>query len=286
MRRLSKASSAVSTSGTGLRRSLHGLTCLGVLGLAAFTGSSASAATDPCANAAYRVGPSATLADCRAYEQVSPVEKGGNQVKSALGTSLPNPGWSSSDGNTALYNPTVGPALPDPVRGFNFAQIGERTSEGWVTRVAANGPSANAVINGTTVPMINQLPSEDRKSLLFVSGAPFTLDNPNLGTVNSGGVNLARGGSVEWLSKPIWAAATPTPGHIPPAGLAIVGATPDLSTAFFTSWATLTPEDGASGRIGVEAYTDPDVNRGLYRWKGGQLSNAGQLPDGTLDPWG
>ena len=290
MRRLSKASPAVSTSGAGTRRSLFGLACLCVVGLVVLLGTSApsaGAAGEICPNAEFRVGPSANLPECRAYEQVSPVDKNGNSVLVPAATiTRALAGWSSPQGDTILYNPASGPSLQDPARGFNFAQVAERTAGGWVNRAAANGPSANAVVDGVSSVMIQQIPSADRKSLLFVSGAPFTLDNPNLGTIDSGGVNIARGNSVEWISKPTWAGAYPQPGNLEPGSFAPVGASEDLSTAFFIARGTLTPEDGVSGRLGTSGNNDPGLNQALYRWHNGQLSNAGVLPDGTTDPMG
>ena len=41
---------------------------------------SSASAEETCPNAELRVGPSAGLPDCRAYEQVSPVEKGGRDA--------------------------------------------------------------------------------------------------------------------------------------------------------------------------------------------------------------
>jgi hypothetical protein len=238
-----------------------------------------------CPNAAFRVGPSVNLSECRAYELVSPVDKSGNTVKDPAKPRA-NPGWSSPDGDTVLYSPSAGPALSEAVRGFPFPQISERTPDGWVSRPAVNGPSANAVISaGGTTSMIYQLPSADRKSLMFVSGSPFTLDNPFEG-INSGGVDIGRGSTVEWISKPTWSGAFPGPGQRKPGAFEVVGASEDLSTAFFVTLGTLTPEDGASGRAGIVEPSEPNGSFGLYRWHDGRLSNAGVLPDGTLDPRG
>ncbi|MGC1166849.1 MAG: hypothetical protein WA862_12150, partial [Solirubrobacterales bacterium] len=243
----------------------------------------------PCPNAGFRTGPSATLPDCRAYEQVSPVDKNGNSVLVSVGRTLALPGWSSPNGDAALYNPSAGAAVPDPARGFNFPQVSERTASGWVSRPAANGPAPQAPVAGTFSTLSGQLPSADRKSLLFVSGSSFTLDNPYMPGSNgllSTGVNIGRGALVEWISKPTWSGAFPQAGQLPLTGLWVAGASEDLSSAFFTTYGTLTPEDEASGRVPVQLVNEPGATDALYRWHEGQLSNAGVLPDGTLDPQG
>ncbi len=79
MRRYAKASFAVSTQDSGVRRGRIGLVCLFVLGLAAFLGSGASSADAACPNEAFRQGPSANLPDCRAYEMATPVDMEGEE---------------------------------------------------------------------------------------------------------------------------------------------------------------------------------------------------------------
>jgi hypothetical protein len=83
VRRHAKALFAGSIQGSGMRRGLFGLVCLCVLGLAAFLGGGASSAgaAEACPNEALRVGPSANLPNCRAYEMASPVNKEGQNIK-------------------------------------------------------------------------------------------------------------------------------------------------------------------------------------------------------------
>jgi hypothetical protein len=92
-----------------MRRGLFGLVCLCVLGLAAFLGSNApSASAQACPNEALRIGFSASLPDCRAYEMVSPPDKEGQQVEIAGATAANFAPLAAADGEAASYQ------TPDP----------------------------------------------------------------------------------------------------------------------------------------------------------------------------
>lgn len=275
------------------RQATRWLIAAAISGVVLGPGASAGVADD-CANAQFRTGSSARLPDCRAYEQVSPVNKRGNKV--ILDATSPNPGWSSAAGDTILFNVAGGPATDGAARGFSFPQVAERTASGWSNRAAANGPAPQAPVDSQRSTLRFQIPSADREDLLFSSGSPFTADNPYVNAGGNGSVNLARGSSVDWLSKPTWAGSSPAPGDaelnldlVTPAG-----ASKDLSTSYFMSRATLTPEDGASGRLPdltAGSVPTPGSSWALYRWKEGVLSNAGVLPPGSgypdgLDPGG
>ncbi len=88
-----------------------------------------------CANQAFRTGPSAALPDCRAYEMVSPVDKGGGDIVASGG---PDNGqeaaWrqSTPDGERLTY--TSKTAFGDAARGAIANQyISTRAASGWST---------------------------------------------------------------------------------------------------------------------------------------------------------
>jgi hypothetical protein len=94
------------------------------------------AAADPCPNAAFRVGPSASLPDCRAYELVTPAANF-NEILGAFASQLvsPNPAHDS------VVFQTVGGALSGSNGTGNTDRYeAVRGGSGWTTRLI--GPTA------------------------------------------------------------------------------------------------------------------------------------------------
>lgn len=109
---------------------------LGFAAVACLTAPSASAA---CLNEAFRVGPSALLPECRAYEMVSPVDKGGGAINMSVDLYAPPSGdgaayWSAADFAGAVARVPMG------------LYIGRRGAENWTTK-----SGVPPVYNGTTV---------------------------------------------------------------------------------------------------------------------------------------
>ena len=80
---------------------------------------------DSCPNAALRTGPSAALPDCRAYEQVSPVDKNGAAIEGSLDFNQ-----AAADGHAAVFGsraalPTSGGSFASP------AYVASRGPLGW-----------------------------------------------------------------------------------------------------------------------------------------------------------
>jgi hypothetical protein len=261
-------------------RALAAILATGMSVVALGAAAPAAPAADSCPNAQFRTGASLELPDCRAYEQVSSVNKRGNGIMALNGTIL-QPGWSAPGGDAVLYNNVQGPGTDDAARGFAFSLVANRTADGWVNRAAANGPAPQGVIDANSAAQRYEIPDASSENLLFVSASPWVLDEPYINAGRNGGVYLGRGSAMDWLTRPTSVNALPAPGS-PDDDLGkfmTVGGSEDLSTSYFITRATLTPEDDDIGRTAL-------TNWALYRWQDGQLSNAGVLPDGSIDPGG
>jgi hypothetical protein len=97
--------------------------------------SPAALAAETCPNAVSRQGPSAALPDCRAYEQLTPVDKGDatDLFSRGTGETLENPdrGYASADGDSFLLNAAFA-NFANGVSGRN-TYIFSRGAGGWTT---------------------------------------------------------------------------------------------------------------------------------------------------------
>jgi len=140
----------------------------------------------------------------------------------------------------------------------------------------------DALLNGVRAPVRLLMPSADRNQLLFAAGMRFSPEQPVGALDGEGAVHVAGlDGGVQWISKPSWAGVSLPPGApgVQSTKFTPVGGSEDFSTVYFMTRQVLTPQDGASGRAW-------DAGWALYKVKDGVLSNAGSLPDGTVDASG
>lgn len=86
------------------------------------------ASAEACANAEFRVGPSASLPDCRAYEQVTPVEKQGGLFKAELMGPGPD---GTPDLNLYSAGASIAGLQANEYIGGTYSTV--RSSSGWVT---------------------------------------------------------------------------------------------------------------------------------------------------------
>jgi hypothetical protein len=234
----------------------------------------ASSAPDACPNAEVRAQQQVGyLPDCRAYEQVSPVNKHGNEA----GAGPVNATYTitTADGNRVLYGGSG--AIGEANRGLQSYSVANRLPDGtWSTRAAlpAGSPFRIDFLQRAITGMLS---SSDLSEFVFTAKGSFVPENPDTQTASA--IYRANSdGSIDWLSQPLIPNPTPAPGEIPFASVfEPVGASPDLSTVYFWAAPTLLPEDAA--RVGSGGW-------GLYEYTGGELKPAGTLPDGTQSPGG
>jgi DNA-binding beta-propeller fold protein YncE len=118
------------------------------------------AAEPTCDNAALRVGLSATLPECRAYEQASPLDKGGATIHAFLEFQA------SPDGGGIVYK-TLNPAGDAEASLRRGKNVSRRSADGWST-VVPEAPTfktdANALLDFDTIAV-----SDDSSKALLVS---------------------------------------------------------------------------------------------------------------------
>lgn len=105
-----------------------------------------AAGSDACPNAAFRSGPGANLPDCRAYEMVSPVDKGGGDIVAATAAGLAsNFTQAAVEGGRITYTSSTN--FGDVKRGAFAAQyLATRGTDGWTSH-ALNPPQGTTVFD-------------------------------------------------------------------------------------------------------------------------------------------
>lgn len=227
------------------------------------------------------------LPDGRLYEEVSPANKNGNYVASGHVPITEYHGYAaaSADGNALVF---VGSgAMGEAVSGVLGPYVARRVSSGWSTRSATPPQLGVTSVFGTPRILV---PSSNLSTFVFGSWNRETRYSPEepAGPVTSMDIYLTEDPFLApaWLGKPTIANPIPMPGENKARDFFVVGATPSLSTVYFTYSGTLIEQDeprAANVGSGEGEGTDP---WGFYEWSAGKLAAAGVLPNGTLSPFG
>jgi hypothetical protein len=213
------------------------------------------------------------LPDGRVYEEVSPSNKKGSSA--GVGVS-----WASADGNAVVYN---GQGFGTATSGRFTMFVSKRTpAHGWQTVSTTPHPTGlGANFPGPT----EMVPSSDFDRFLFTAQETFMAEDAE------GGLNVYLSenpiSEPEWIGRPRIANPLPGPGGLEPFDYTLAGASPSLSTVYFTYPGTLVPEDASrAANVASSGVTGPTDPWGFYEWSDGKLVNAGVLPDGNIDPYG
>lgn len=277
MRRLAKALSAFTHGRRSKAMAVMPLALAGVLSLAAGPASAA----ESCPNAKYRTGFSLFLPECRAYELVTPQGKT-NALKPVLPrTTSANPAKITANGEGILYGPATGPLSEVAAAGMPTWERARRGDHGWKSE-SATPPVVSPFAETAQGYPRWVVPSANLDKILFTASAIHSpAQTWNGQATKNGSVHLSDGITDTWLSQPTWEGAAPAQGEPDTNWLKFMplGGSPDFSIVYFNSFATLTPEDGASGRAALQSMA-------VYKYENGQLRNAGILPDGSLSPGG
>ncbi len=206
------------------------------------------------ANESFRIGPSAKLPDCRAYEQASPIDKNGGSLQATAPFTR-----TSVDGSTITFESTTG--VPGGSGSQNFpTYMAKRETTSWATtgllpspssgeraRVLGWTPSFGTVFDlaerfGSGVSMLARSTANGAETEI----APHTLPNPEytyIGSSDEGDTTIFEAKPVE-ASKPVQltpdAAADKSNVYAwsESAGLHLAGILPDGSTPSQGSRAT------------------------------------------------
>jgi hypothetical protein len=233
----------------GKRRSvLSALLVSAILGsLLALVAGTGSAAAAECPNEEFRIEKSATLPDCRAYEQVSPVLK-------EFGASFPLATFQPSvEGGAAMFQ-TQGPLPGSPSGPFVTLYIGRRAANGWTVSPAT--PKQTAVPGGQTLPTFFTF-SENLSKWTFQSAEPPLVPGVEPGVINLFEADGSADGPFTLL--------TPPQGSASRGLIEIAGVSADYSRFFVAA---------------IEPLLGEESGRHIYEFHTGAFTKVDILPNG------
>jgi hypothetical protein len=225
-----------------------------------------------CANAALRVGPSAQLPDCRAYEQVSPANKEGGYIIS--GSSSQTFGNDASIDGSKMAFQSVLPFPGSQAGGVQY-DIASRERDGWVTQslLPQQAPSPTLAIS-EVAPNFTGYSADLSKAVLENGGNGFAeqgihglegQDDPPL--VNGEPAHNQNLFLRDNLTNS-YQLVDETPPAVASGKAYFQGASADYSHIVFRSPAQLTPE----APLGTQYIEN------LFEWSSGHLSLVSQIP--------
>jgi hypothetical protein len=239
------------------------------------------------------------LPDNRVYEQVSPTDKNGNNAGASTNTEvlfggLDHYALAAADGNGVLFEGS-GP-MGETAAGYNLYFEAQRSAAGWSTRaIMPRAQESVAAVGGTLFVQPQYVdPSPDLSHVMFEARNGTFATPPNAKCGSFAGQDQLYLSTPDPLLAATWLARPEISNPIEVcAGEggsgAPVGGAPDFGTVYFTFPGTLLPEDASRAlyqtntKFSLSEATEP---WGFYEYSGGVLSEAGVLPDGSLDPFG
>jgi hypothetical protein len=212
-----------------------------------------------CANEALRLGPSAGLSECRAYEMVSPVDKDGGNVGRVLGVKVAPAGDAAT-----FYSPAAFAGSPSAALSTGY--IAKRSASGWATE-ALDPPqrgTGNSLLMSTVASTFDLRASLSAGDRAIAPGAVEAGSNLYLRDNATGTPSLA-------FSAPgtrLFDQATGLSGGL------YLGGTADWSHIIIRSNSPLTADSPSPETF----YYDY-----LYDLSGGRLHLLNYLPDGSVE---
>lgn len=223
-------------------------------------GDSAAATTGACSNAAFRTGPSAALSECRAYEMVSPADKGNTGVMAPDGSGaiVPSQAVLAANSGDGFLFESQGAMQQATGAGLFTIYRAARGPDGWQT-TDFSGPQLPT--GGLPLPWAAAMTPDLSHGIL----CDATLETPTVPPYYAGWFLVGQPGSF----RPIGV----VPPEVNPAvsQCDVADISSDGTRAVFSIFAALT--DSGESPSGVN---------NLYEWVDGTVTLAGVLPGGAI----